>query len=222
MKRVKKVLIVAATMILTVTAITGVAFADVNYDQWNSQAAYPKDVVNTPLFSSVKFLIDKKIMTGYPDGTFKPDGYITRAEIAVAVTKMTNRTSLVESMAKKNVYSDLQGYDWAKGHINALSDAGILKGTSNTTFSPGKNISYAELITILIRTKPAAAEYETYGKWPDNYIQYAQMYNLLGNVVVTDWYAPATRGDTAKLIYRVSPKDTTTTSAITVNLLGAY
>jgi hypothetical protein len=60
---------------------------------------------------------------------------------------------------------------------------------------------------MLIRTKSgAASELEAYGTWPDNYIQYAQMYGMLGDVVVTDWSAPATRGDTAKLIYRVMPK----------------
>lgn len=169
---------------------------------------YPSDVINTPLITSVKFLIDKKILSGYPDGTFKPDNQITRAEIAVAVAKMTNRTNNLETMAKKNLFTDLGGYDWAKGHINALVDAGIIKGTTSTTYAPGSNITYAELITILVRTKAgAASELEGYGTWPDNYIQYVQIYNLLGDVSVTDWNAPATRGDAAKLIYRFTPKN---------------
>ena len=71
-----------------------------------------------------------------------------------------------------------------------------------------KNITYAELITILVRTNAgAASELESYGTWPSNYIQYVQLYNMLGDVSVTDWNAPATRGDTAKLIYRFMPKN---------------
>lgn len=169
---------------------------------------YPSDVINTPLMTSVKFLIDKKVLSGYPDGTFKPNNQITRAEIAVAVAKMTNRTSDLDAMAQKNVFKDLSGYDWAKGHINALVDAGIIKGKSSTTYAPSSNITYAELITILVRTKAgAASELDVQGNWPNNYIQYVQLYNMLGDVTVTDWNAPATRGDTAKLMYRFTPKN---------------
>lgn len=169
---------------------------------------YPTDILNTPLQVPVKYLIDKKVLTGYEDGTFKPGNTITRAEIAVAVAKMTNRTSDLEAMAKKNTFSDLSGYDWAKAYINALVDAGLLKGKSAATFAPSSNITYAELITVLVRTNSgAASEIESVGTWPNNYIQYVQMYNILGDVSITDWNAPATRGDTAKLIYRFMPKN---------------
>lgn len=198
MRTSKKIitLIMAAVLIFSSSAVV---FAD---------TTYPSDTMNTPLQIPVNFLIDKKVLTGYPDGTFKPDNSITRAEIAVAVAKMTNRTSDLEAMTKKNIFTDLSGYDWAKGYINALNDVGILKGKTSTTFAPASNITYAELITILVRTNPgAASEIEGVGTWPDNYIQYVQMYNMLGNVSITDWNAPATRGDTAKLMYRFTPKN---------------
>lgn len=218
----KRISALVLTVILTVLSVSTVAFAaDIDYNQWNSQSGYPQDVVGTPLFTSVKYLIDKKILTGYPDGTFKPDNTITRAEIAVMLAKATNRTSALEAMAQKNTFTDLSGYDWAKGYINAAVDGGIFKGVSATSYAPGKNISYAELITALVRMNPGAASIvETSGTWPQNYIQYVEMYNYMGDVAVTDWNAPATRGDTAKLIYRFMPKKTTTTttSAITVNL----
>lgn len=212
-------------MVLAVASATVIAFAEIDYSEWDSQSSYPQDVINTPLFTPVKALIDKKIFTGYEDGTFRPENNITRAEVAVALTKMTNRTNALEAAANNNKFSDLSGYNWAKAYINVMSDAGIVKGITDTTFEPGKNISYAELITMLVRTKGGTAtELESYGKWPDVYIQFAQTYGMLGDVVITDWNAPATRGDTAKLIYRIMPKSTTTTtttSAITVNLYGA-
>ena len=122
-------------------------------------------------------------------------------------------------MASKNTFSDLTGYTWAKGYINALVDAGIIKGMSSTTYAPGQNISYAELITVLVRMNSSAASVvDSSGTWPNNYIQYVQMYNYLGDVSVTDWNAPATRGDSAKLMYRFLPKKSTTSSAISVDL----
>lgn len=191
-------LIMAAVLIFSSSAVV---FAD---------TIYPSDTFNTPLQIPVNFLIDKKILTGYPDGTFKPDNTITRAEIAVAVAKMTNRTGDLEAMAKKNTFADLNGsgYDWAKGYINALADVGIIKGKTSTSYAPASNITNAELITILVRTNTgAASEVESVGTWPNNYIQYVQMYNMLGDVSITNWNAPATRGDTAKLIYRFTPKN---------------
>jgi len=207
LKKIRKALVFSIVFALMLVSVCGAAFADVDYSQWNSQSAYPQDVVGTPLFSAVKFLIDKKVLTGYSDGTFKPENPITRAEVAVAITKMTNRTNSLDEMAKKNIFSDLTGYGWAKGYINAMVDSGVIKGITPTNFAPAKNISYAELITMLIRTRSgAASELEAYGSWPDNYIQYALTYNMLGDVTVTDWDAPATRGDTAKLMYRMMPK----------------
>lgn len=208
MKNSKRITAVILTVILTVASASGAAFADIDYSQWNSQSSYPSDVVGTPLFASVKYLMDKKILTGYADGTFKPENPITRAEIAVAMAKATNRTANLEAMASKNTFADLTGYDWAKGYINALVDAGMIKGIGSTAYAPGKNISYAELITVLVRMNSgAASSVESSGTWPTNYIQYVQMYNYLGDVTVTDWNAPATRGDTAKLMYRFLPKN---------------
>lgn len=221
MKNSKRAMALILTVILTIASASSVVFADIDYSQWDSQSSYPSDVVDTPLFTSVKYLIDKKILTGYSDGTFKPANSITRAEIAVAVAKATNRTANLDAMAQKNVFKDLTGYDWAKGYINTLVDAGMLKGVSATTYAPGKNISYAELITVLVRMNSGAASVvDSSGTWPTNYIQYVQMYNYLGDVTVTDWNAPATRGDTAKLLYRFLPKKTSsaTTSAISVDL----
>lgn len=213
MKNFKRITAVALAVLLMLISASGAVFADIDYSQWNSMGTYPSDVVNTPLLTPVKYLIDKKIMTGYPDGLFKPENLITRAEIAVAVAKATNRTSELDAMAKKNKFEDLSGYDWAKGYINALVEAEIIKGISATNYAPGKNISYAELVTILVRmNKSAASVVESSGTWPGNYIQYVEMYNYLGDVTVTDWNAPATRGDTAKLIYRFLPKNSSSTN----------
>jgi len=208
MKTLKRVFAFIMILTLALTSITGIAFAEVDYSQWDSQSTYPPDVVNAPLIAPVKFLIDKKVITGYPDGTYKPENPIIRADVALAIAKITNRTNDLAAMENLNLFTDLTGYNWAKGYINTLASDGIIKGITNTTYGPAENISYAELITMLIRSKGGAAtEIENYGTWPNNYIQYAQMYNLLGDVVVTDWNADATRGDLAKLMYRMFPNN---------------
>lgn len=210
MRNKRRIGALVVALVLAVTSMTGVVFAtgEIDYSQWNTNSTYPSDVENTPYAAAVKTLMNKKIMTGYPDGTFKPENLISRAEIAVAVTKMVNRTGEVEEKAKLDLFTDLDGYVWAEGYINTLAKAGIVKGMTETTYAPAKNVSYAELITLLIRTKGgAASELDAMSNWPNNYIQYAQTYNMLGDTVITDWNAPATRGNTAKIMYRFVPKN---------------
>ncbi|MBQ7118590.1 MAG: S-layer homology domain-containing protein [Oscillospiraceae bacterium] len=50
-----------------------------------------------------------------------------------------------------NSFADLSGYDWASAAIKTLSDAGIIKGTSETTFAPGKNITRADFVALIVR-----------------------------------------------------------------------
>src|SRR5665648_1074752 len=69
------------------------AFADINYDEWNSQSVYPKDVVNTKYFTSVKALTDKKVITGDTTGLYYPEKSITRAEFSVMMAKATYNVS---------------------------------------------------------------------------------------------------------------------------------
>lgn len=65
----------------------------------------------------------------------------------------------VTSLAK--AFTDLAGYDWAKMQIEALSAQGIIKGTSETTFSPGKNITRADFICLLVRSLKLTADVDS-------------------------------------------------------------
>lgn|GEM_PF-132787 len=58
-------------------------------------------------------------------------------------------------------FSDLEGYEWAKEAIEKLAEKGIVKGTSETTFEPGRNITRAEFITLLVRALGLNCEFES-------------------------------------------------------------
>lgn len=197
----RKIGIAILTLVLCMSTFS-VALADINYDEWNSQSVYPKDVVNTKYFTAVKALTDKKIITGDTTGFYYPEKNITRAEFSVMMAKATNNTNDLISMANLTIFNDLGGYTWAKPYINAISKAGMIKGVGNNNFAPGNNVSYVELITIIIRSKGLGVELDSYGTWPNNYINHAQIYNMAGTVTITDWRAPATKGDVALIMYR--------------------
>lgn len=58
-------------------------------------------------------------------------------------------------------FTDLDGYEWARMQIEALAGQGIIKGTSETTFSPGLNITRADFICLLVRALGFTAEVES-------------------------------------------------------------
>lgn len=81
----------------------------------------------------------------------------------------------VSSLVK--TFTDLAGYDWAKMQIEALAAQGIIKGTSETTFSPGNNITRADFICLLVRSLKLTADVD--GNFSD-VVQSDYFYNEVG------------------------------------------
>ena len=190
------------------------AFAEdgqIDYSQWDSNAHYPADVRWTQLFTPVKFLMDRNIITGTEDGLFHPERPVTRAEFAAMIARATNAPGVATNPSG---FTDLAGYGWAEPYISTVVAAGLMRGVGDGQFAPGENVTYAEVITVLIRMNEGAANVaeSMAPTWPQNYILYAEIYNMKGNVVIRDWNAPATRGDTATLLYRRIPTSTPITN----------
>ena len=186
------------------------AEADIDYSQWNSGGHYPRDIMGTSLQIPVIFLTDRGIITGDTDGLFHPQRSISRAEFATMMAKATNNISQIEAMRIDNeeIFSDLQGYEWARQYINAVVRAGLFNGISEDKFAPGEDVTYAEAITVIIRMNTGAAGIAEgmAASWPDNYIMYARTYNIMGDLQIRDWDASAIRGDVAYLLHRALPK----------------
>jgi len=214
MKMKRKISIFLTAALIFCCGATAFSYAEdieADYSMWDSTGIYPSDVMGTKLLTPVKFLMDRKIITGDSDGLFHPDKNITRAEFATIMAKATNNANAMDlnSLSNEDIFSDLAGYGWAKPYINGVAKAGLFKGRSADMFAPGESVTYAEVITVLIRMSQGAADTAEgmASKWPDNYIAYAETYNFTGDVVIYDWNSPATKGDVARLLYRRMPKD---------------
>lgn len=86
-------------------------------------------------------------ISGYEDGTFIPDGEITRAETAAMLSRV------LASSDKKNesIFSDLVNGAWYIPAVSAMSALGIIKGYPDGTFKPDNQITRAEFVTMLIQ-----------------------------------------------------------------------
>lgn len=95
-------------------------------------------------YKAVTYLADVGIISGYPDGSFRPGNTITRSEFtAMVVQYMGLSTDGVSD------FPDVPSGYWATGFIAAAKSAGIITGYPGGIFAPENNVTRAETVTIL-------------------------------------------------------------------------
>ena len=104
------------------------------------------DVAATSWYNTaVSTLSSMGIITGYPDGTFRPNAAITRAEFAAIAARFDNDGD--KTAAK---FSDIANH-WAKDEISIAYNNGWINGYPDGTFGPQRNITRAETATMINR-----------------------------------------------------------------------
>ena len=104
------------------------------------------DVAATAWYNTaVSTLSSMGIITGYPDGTFRPNAAITRAEFAAIAARFDNDGD--KTAAK---FSDIATH-WAKDEISIAYNNGWITGYPNGTFGPQRDITRAETMTLVNR-----------------------------------------------------------------------
>ena len=104
------------------------------------------DVAATSWYNTaVSTLSSMGIITGYPDGTFRPNAAITRAEFAAIAARFDNDGD--KTAAK---FSDIATH-WAKDEISIAYNNGWITGYPDGTFGPQRNITRAETATMINR-----------------------------------------------------------------------
>ncbi|MGO0059384.1 Ig-like domain-containing protein [Brevibacillus fluminis] len=94
----------------------------------------------------IKLARGLNLTKGEPNGTFKPDAFITREEFVALIC----RAFQINPASYGNTFHDTQN-SWAKGYIAALAAKGVVKGNQDGTFKPESNITRAEMVTIISR-----------------------------------------------------------------------
>ncbi len=95
---------------------------------------------------AINYLTEKNIINGYPDGTFKPDGEINRAEL----TKMIVAVNIIPDASEyKNCFPDVKE-EWFAPFICYAKEQGFVQGYEDGTFKPEQNINRAEALKIIL------------------------------------------------------------------------
>ena len=86
---------------------------------------------------------------GYPDGTVKPAGNITRAETAAILFRLMDEGSRKTYYSTKNGFRDVATGSWYNTYVATLNNAGVITDSSNGYFRPNEAITRAELAAML-------------------------------------------------------------------------
>ena len=122
------------TSVLTTSVFAAVTFSDVNESTQFGEAIYE--------------LVDDGVLNGYEDGTFKPDGTITRAEFAKVIGVSIQGSNALWD-AKETRFSDMAGH-WAVPYVAYASNAGIINGYEDGSFRPDQTVTYAEAVKMIV------------------------------------------------------------------------
>ena len=174
-----------------------------------SNAAFKDaDKVNASYAEAVDVLSGMKVFQGYPDGSFQPEGSITRAEVAAIVYRLYTADvadKQASLYATYNKFNDMDGAAWAKGYIGYCANAGLIKGYDAKTFGPSNKVTGYEALAMILR----AVGYDKNGEftgaqWQLRVASTAQQLGILDNVKGVDLNAAATRELVAELLFRTA------------------
>lgn len=160
-----------ATMLVLLTlAVSGTAYA-MDFDGHQNETA-------------IQYLYDNGIVQGYPDGTFKPDNELNRAELMKILVLGAGYDPSTEDY--NNCFPDVTD-EWFAKYICFAKDQGWVQGYPDGNFAPGVNVNKVEAIKMLLEIfkvdlmEPTADPYEdTYAaSWYGPYIWTAKEVGLL-------------------------------------------
>ena len=147
------------------------------------------------------------IIGGYPDGSFKPEGNITRAEVTKMICVALNGgKNPAVSTNTTPTFSDVRNNAnaaWAEGYIESCAAQGIVSGVGGGKFAPNGNVTGVQLAKMLLVSLGYKSENEgfTGNAWATNVNTIASAKGLYEGLEKLDVSAALTRDSAARMIW---------------------
>ena len=149
-------------------------------------------------------------LLGYEDGTVRPNGSISRAEVATVLFRLLKDDVRTQNLTKDNAYSDVSDTAWYAAAVSTLSKMGVISGYPDGTFRPNAPITRAEFAAMIARFDETAKSADTpftdiSGHWAENAIGKAYGNGWVAGSSKTVFCPESnlTRAETATLLNRV-------------------
>ena len=189
MKKIKRIAALTLAAACAATVCAGAAFTD------QSDIKVDSKVIDT--------LVEKNVIKGYEDGSFKPDKTVSRAEMAKLIFVLRTGSDDASYYAKDmtDTFADTAG-TWSNGYVKYCQAYGIVSGKSSTVFAPNASVTTAEAAKMLLVYSGHDVQKDglTGAHWKANTMKLADQDGLLKGVEA-DIDAPLPRQYAAQMIY---------------------
>lgn len=192
MRSLKKILalVMAIAMIMSVTAFAGFT------DAADIDADYAE---------AVAVLNGMGVFKGYTDGSFAPQGDITRAEVAAIIYRIATADvddDYVDLWKGTAGFADVADAAWYAGYVGFCASNGYVQGYPDGTFKPQGKVTGLEALAMILRVVGYDAEKEFSGmKWADNIAKVAVQNGILGDIKPGALAKAAPREMVAQLLF---------------------
>ena len=191
-KKVLSLVLCVAMMLSVMVVGAGAAFSD------------QSKIKNTEAVDACTAL---NIIGGYPDGSFKPEGNITRAEVTKMICVALNGgKNPAVSTNTTPTFSDVRNNAnaaWAEGYIESCAAQGIVSGVGGGKFAPNGNVTGVQLAKMLLVSLGYKSENEgfTGNAWATNVNMRAAQKGLYKGLEKMDTSAAITRDNAAQMVW---------------------
>ena len=155
---------------------------------------------------AVEVLGEIGVMIGNDDGSFAPDRDVTRAEMAVLITRILYGNNLnVDQFKTMNTFTDVP--DWAEGFVNLCASLDIIAGRGNGIFDPDATVTSAEAALMLSRALGYFKNNAEFGNdWALAAMKRATQAGIIGGDMVLQANAGLDRDDVAQMTFNTLTK----------------
>lgn len=187
---------------------------DIPEENLNNEASFNDVPSSHPNYDAINYVRQQGIVGGYPDGTYKPDGFINRAEFTKIVTLALFGQEMIDKCGTFYDFSDVPRDAWYVKYICRARDGWLLTGYPDGSFRPAQNINFSETAKIIAngyglihRTEHCngklCPDIDTADHpWYEQYVLALEEKNAIP-VSISRFDQAITRGEMAEIIYRL-------------------
>ena len=172
-KNLKGVISFAIALALSLSSVAALA-----------KTEFPDVPVDAKYAAAVNNLSALGIVKGDDTGNFRPDDKITRAEVAAMVIRAMNNEAAAQSSMGATSFSDVAADHWASGYINLASKGAeaFINGMGDGTFAPEANVTYAQIVKMLVSAIGYDSLGQTNGGYPTGYLSVASSFGMTDGI----------------------------------------
>jgi len=185
-------------------------------------AVFPPDIEGNTYESAVKFVYNRGIVEGYPDGTYKSDQTLNRAELLKVIITSKFSASEYNPYEGDSCFTDVDGTQWYTKFVCFAKSRGIVEGYPDGSFKPSNNVNFVEALKIMMEGMGVDPSSSSGGEWYMAYYDSATAHYLVPDELKNQYSHNFSRGQAAEVIMRILSLDASVVQPAVYSTGGGY